>query len=367
MKIFIVAGEPSGDIHAAKLMNKLKSINPNIKFFGIGGKNMEQEGLKSIIPIEKISVVGFIEVIKRIKLFLYLEKQCQKIMLNENVDCFIPIDYPGFNFKIAKFAKQNNIPVFYYIAPQLWAWGKNRWKKLKNITTKLFVVFPFEEKYFLEKNIETKYIGHPLFQNPIFSEQSDNNRDSNLIAFFSGSRNHEVTKNLNLFIETAKIIHQSNPNLTFGFATSDNVNPKIFNVLENHNFKYQLFSNSYELMQKAIFGIVKVGTSTLEAALLNMNMLVAYRTSFTHYWIGKKIIKLNYIALPNILANKEIVPEYIQGLASPKILADAVLDFISNPEKCDKQKKEYANIRAILVDSKTDIAEEILKDISKNK
>jgi lipid-A-disaccharide synthase len=363
MKIFIIAGEPSGDIHASKLMNELKSIIPDIEFFGIGGKNMEKEGLKSIIPIEKISVVGFIEVVKRIKLFLNLKKRCQKIMLSEKVDCFIPVDYPGFNIKLAKFAKRNNIPVFYYIAPQFWAWGKNRWKKLQNITTKLFVVFPFEEKYFLEKKIDAKYVGHPLFQNPIFIKQNEHIRDNSLIAFFPGSRNHEVSKNLKLFIETAKIINQINPSLTFGFAVSNNVNVKIFNVLKSYNFEYKLFNNSYELMQTAKFGVVKVGTTTLEAALLNMNMLVAYKVSLTHYWIGKKLINLNYISLPNILANKEIVPEYIQNFACPQIIAPAVLDFISDLDKCKKQREEYTKIRKLLVDSNTNIVEEIFKCI----
>ncbi|MCL2039008.1 MAG: lipid-A-disaccharide synthase [Bacteroidetes bacterium] len=365
MKIFIVAGEPSGDIHAAKLMNKLKEINPNISFFGIGGKNMEQEGLKSIIPIEKISVVGFVEVIKKLLLFLKLKKQCQQIMLKENVDCFIPVDYPGFNIKLSKFAKQNNIPVFYYIAPQVWAWGKRRWQKMQNIITKLFVVFPFEEKYFLERNIDAKYVGHPLLLNPIFNAKKElelqYNSENNLIAFFPGSRNHEVIKNISLFAKTAQIIHKTNPNFKFGFAVSDNVNANIFDILKKYNFSYKLFNNSNELMLKARFGIVKVGTTTLEAALLNMNMLVAYKTTFTHYWIGKKLINLNFVALPNILANKEIVTEYIQKFATPKILSDAVLDFISDEHKCNKQKEEYDNIKKILIDSKTNIAEEILK------
>ena len=360
MKIFIVAGEPSGDIHAAKLMNKLKSIKTDIQFFGIGGKNMEQEGLKSIIPMEQISVVGFVEVIKKIKLFLNLKKQCQKIMLEKNVDCFIPIDYPGFNIKLAKFSKQNNIPVFYYIAPQIWAWGKNRWKKLQNITTKLFAVFPFEEKYFLDRGIDARYVGHPLLENPIFNQQEETYRIDNLIAFFPGSRNQEVSKNLNLFVETAKILHQKKPNLIFGFAISDNVNCKIFDILKKSNFKYELFDNSYELMQKAKFGVVKVGTTTLEATLLNMNMLAVYKTSLTHYWIGKKLIALNHIALPNILADEEIIPEYIQKSANPDVIADAVLDFITDTAKCDKQKEKYARIREILVDSKYDIANEIV-------
>jgi lipid-A-disaccharide synthase len=243
---------------------------------------------------------------------------------------------------------------------------------MQNIITKLFVVFPFAEKYFLERNIDAKYVGHPLLLNPIFNEKMSNNdlqpaqnlKDNNLIAFFPGSRNHEVIKNITLFVKTAQIIHQKNPNFKFGFAVSNSINPNIFNVLKKYNFNYELFYNSNELMLKARFGIAKVGTTTLEAALLNMNMVVAYKTSFTHYWIAKKLINLNFVALPNILANKEIVPEYIQKFINPKILAESVLDFMLDENKCNKQKEEYANIKKILIDSKTNIAEEILKYIS---
>ena len=361
LKIFIVAGEPSGDIHAALLIRKLKELNPNIEFFGIGGKMMQAEGFNSIVPIEEISVIGFVEILKKINFFLKLKKKCEKIIISEKIDCFIPVDYPGFNLKLAKFATSKNIPVYYYIAPQLWAWGKNRWKKLdgiinnKNVASKLLVVFPFEKDFFQSKNIDATFVGHPLLDNPIFDysnvQQNEKNRENNLISFFAGSRNQEVANNLLLFVNVAKILSMKNPNLKFGFAISSNVNENNFDILKEMNINYELYKNSNELMLKSKIGIVKAGTSTLEAALLNMNMIVAYKTSKSHYLLGKKLINLNYISLPNILANKLIVPEFIQTDANPEKLSETIQEFLDNQEKCDLQKKEFLKIREILGNS----------------
>ena len=353
IKIFIVAGEPSGDLHGALLIKKLKELYTNIEFWGIGGKNMQAEGLNSLIPIEEISVIGFVEVLKKIFVFLKLEKKCKKILLENKIDCFIPIDYPGFNLKLAKFATSNNIPVYYYIAPQLWAWGKNRWKKLKNITTELLVVLPFEEDYFRSKGINATFVGHPLLDNPKFKffDETNNIRENNLIAFFAGSRKQEIFNNLPFFAETAMVLAKNNPELKFGFAVSSNVNESDFDLLKQKNINYQLFDNSNELMLKSKIGVVKAGTSTLEAALLEMNTVVAYKTSKSHYWLGKKLINLDYIALPNILANKKIVPEFIQTDANPEKLAAALLEFLTNDDKCKMQKNEFQKIRKLLGNS----------------
>jgi lipid-A-disaccharide synthase len=297
-------------------------------------------------------VIGFVEVLKKMLLFLKLKKKCEKILSKQKIDCFIPIDYPGFNFKLAKFAVSKNIPVFYYIAPQLWAWGKNRWKKLKYIVSELLVVFPFEEKYFNSKNIKTTFVGHPLLDNPNFDYSNvianESLRQGNLISFFPGSREQEVTNNLELFANVAKILSLKNPEFEFGFAVSPNISQNNFEVLKKMNINYKLFSSSNELMLKSKIGIVKAGTSTLEAALLNMNMIVAYKTSKSHFWLGKKLINIGFIALPNILANKRIIPEFIQTDANPAELAAEIQSFYHSNEKCDLQKNEYFNIRQIL-------------------
>jgi lipid-A-disaccharide synthase len=172
-----------------------------------------------------------------------------------------------------------------------------------------------------------------------------------LISFFAGSRNQEIANNLQLFANAAKILSKQNPNLKFGFAVSSNVNENNFDILQKMNINYELYKNSNELMLKSKIGIVKAGTSTLEAALLNMNMIVAYKTSKSHYWLGKKLINLDYISLPNILRNKLVVPEFIQTDANPEKLSKTIQEFLNNQEKCDLQKQEFLKIREILGNS----------------
>jgi lipid-A-disaccharide synthase len=344
--IFIVAGEPSGDLHAAKLMQSLKELQPNIHFYGIGGKMMEAEGLHSLIPMEKISVIGIVEVVKHIFTFLKLNKQCKQIMQEKNIDCFIPVDYPGFNIKLARFAISNGIPVYYYIAPQLWAWGKNRWKKLKNAVTKLLVVFPFEEKYFQKHSINAKFVGHPLLDR--LHNVNANERSSNIVAFFPGSRTQEVKHNLPLLIDTIKEISDRCSTLTFVFAVSPNVNEETFDILKDAGIRYELNSNAYDLMKKAAVGIVKVGTTALEAAICGMPMIVAYKTSASHYWFGKRVINLDYITLPNILLNRKVVDEYIQQDATPQKLALGVIDILNDEHKRKQQLEDFATIRQML-------------------
>lgn len=349
LKIMIIAGEPSGDIHGALLMKQIKLLYNNVEFIGIGGEKMIQEGLKSIIDISKIAVVGFIEVIKQYRVFSKLLKKCKKLLLTESIDCFIPIDYPGFNIKIAKYAYDIEIPVYYYIAPQLWAWGKNRYKKLQEVITKLLVVFPFEEHFFNQRGINATFIGHPLLDNPIFNLPSKNFEEKeNIIAFFPGSRRQELKKNLELFINTADLLNENLNNYSFEFAVSSNLSPDDFSMLKFYNFNYKLVNNSIDLMRRAKIGVVKTGTTTLEASLLGLNMVMAYKASLSHYILGKYLVNLDYLSLPNILLNKEIIPECIQKQATPKRIAQNVLNLLNNHDLCTKQQQEFNKIREIL-------------------
>ena len=353
MKVFIFAGEPSGDLHASKLMQSLKEYNTDIKFFGVGGSLMEAQGLMSLIPLEQIAVVGFSEVLKRYGLFRRLLRRCKEVMIKEKVDCFIAVDYPGFNLRLASFAKKSGIPVYYYIAPQVWAWGKNRWKKIKEIVSELFVVFPFEVEFFAEKGIKTHFVGHPLLDNPTFDidnvKEAEKCRDNNLVAFFPGSRKQEIKNNLALFVEVANEMQKKDPNLHFGFSVHSNIDRKVFEeYLHKCDFKFTFFDNPHELMLKARIGIVKIGTSTLEAALLNMNMIAVYKASLTHYIIGKRVINLPHIALPNIIAGKKIVPELIQQHANPVNIVAEVMNYITSEGLCLEQKNMYSQVRSVL-------------------
>lgn len=350
-RIFIVAGDPSGDIHASKLMFALKSKLQDIEFIGIGGKEMTSAGLNSIAPIEQMSVVGFWEVVKKYKFFKNILNECIAFIQKEKIDAFIPIDYPGFNLRLSKKAKENNIPVIYYIAPQLWAWGKNRAKKIVGNTDLLLTVFPFEKEYFSQFDINTKYVGHPLLDNPLFEKDTPKyDERENLIALLPGSREQEITQHLPVMEEIVNLLIKDIPDFKVGVAVSNKASKEIFSkyILKNKN--WILFDNSLELMLKAKVGIVKTGTSNLEAALCGMPFVMIYKTSSLTYYLSKRLINLQYISLVNILLNQNVISEYIQNDINIDKMNKELQDFIINKEKFNELQKQFLLVRNILGD-----------------
>jgi len=341
--IFIVAGDQSGDSHAAKLMKELSLINPEITFIGIGGNEMTKAGLESIVPLSEISVVGFWEVAKRYFYFKQLIKKCQQILLSRAIDCFIPVDYPGFNIRLATFAKKNKIPVYYFIAPQLWAWGKSRARKLASAVDKLFVVFPFEVEYFNKFGIKTTFVGHPLLDKEIFSQEFE--RESR-IALFPGSRLQEIRNHIPIMKKTIEIIKKKLPDFKVGIAISPIINQNIYKEMIPSN--WEVFTDSQLLMKTSAIGIVKTGTSTLEAALCQLPFVMMYKTSFISYNLGKYLIKLPFVCLVNILLNKRVVPELIQKDAEPNTIARLVMELIFNKSKTLGMIQDFTQLRVKL-------------------
>ncbi|MDC1068808.1 lipid-A-disaccharide synthase [Candidatus Kapabacteria bacterium] len=339
IKIFISAGEPSGDKHAAKLMRAIKASFEDVSFIGIGGEEMEAEGLKSIISIKDISVVGFWEVAKNYRMFSKLINQCKDILRIEKPDLFIPVDYPGFNIRLAKYAKSINIKVAYYIAPQLWAWGRNRANKLRSSVDKLLVVFPFEERFFKSFDIDTTFVGHPLMEDQAFKNLPK--KDKKLIALMPGSRTQEIKNHLKLFLDVTLEFDSS---YRFGLAKSKNVSDEHFKIVENYK-NIEIWEDSRELMKNAVYGVVKTGTSNLEAALCEMPFSMVYKTSFLTYQLAKQLINLDYISLVNILANKLVVPELIQSNASSKIIAKSIKNNLENIDNYKFITSEFEKIK----------------------
>lgn len=303
-------------------MNELKNLDSEIKFFGIGGEKMINEGLTSLISLNEISVVGFWEVAKKYSFFKELILRVQKEIIEKEIDLFIAVDYPGFNQRIASFAKGLGIPVVWYIAPQLWAWGANRAKKFAQIIDELLVVFPFEKEFFENFGLKTHFVGHPLLDIHEFSQESDNSNRKNQILFMPGSRIQELKKHLPIILNVNKIIKE---NLT-DFHSVISVPPTLSKSIHQDsnklaNIEVSLDSKKSMLESKA--GIIKSGTSNLEACLSNLPFLMFYKTSGITYLLGKKLVNLEFLSLVNILAKKNVVAELIQKDASPeKIFAE---------------------------------------------
>lgn len=380
--IFILAGEPSGDIHGANLMQDLKNLIPNINFIGIGGKNMQNEGLNSTVDIQEISVVGFSAVAKKYFFFKRLQKTCKHLLISQKIDLFLPIDYPGFNISLAKFAKSKNIPVYYYIAPQLWAWWSSRAKKLKGAVDKLLVILPFESDFFKTYGISAEYVGNPLldekiFQQPIkkFSERE------NIIAFFPGSREEEVRRNLIALTPLLLSIEKYLKQFQIVIAVSKNINKQVYlKHFTSINFKNYLFTdNSRELMQKAKFGIIKTGTTTLEAGLLGLPFIMFYKASKTNYLIGKNLLNLSSVSLVNIILDKvvkqkkvffenelsfnkqHLITEYVQTLDLQKIIEEINLIAIDENNFNIFQKELFVVNKVLVRNSETKKPAEIIQ------
>jgi lipid-A-disaccharide synthase len=361
---FIVAGEPSGDAHAARLMRAIKRRLPNARFSGIGGEAMEREaGFRSIVPLSEISVVGFWEVAKRYGMFQRLLRKAAAMLASGEFAAFIPVDYPGFNMRLAAFAKRYRVPVLWYIAPQLWAWGENRAEGLKRVVDELMVVFPFEEEFFRSHGIKTHFVGHPLMENKTIAREvlplqerveSGGIRE---IALLPGSREQELSANAGVMLAAAALLHTQIPNLRFTLAAAPQLGTggyeRIVEGAETlYGIKLGIETDSRDLLRRARAGIVKTGTSTLEAALCGMPHTMMYRTSWLSYRLAKRVVRLTHIALPNILAEKElhlppIIRECIQQDAKPEVLAQELMRLLDDDE-VQPMLESFAAIRSRL-------------------
>ena len=346
-RFFISAGDPSGDIHSARLIKKLKEKLPDSTFLGLGGNESKTQGLETLVPLEQISIVGFWEVAKKYFFFKKLLNQCKNILSSNTIDCFIAVDYPGFNIPLANFAKKKGIPVFYYIAPQLWAWGKSRAKKLSNSIDLLLNVFPFEISFFSQYSINCKFVGHPLIDDPAFRSFNTIEHREKRIAFLPGSRRQEVEKHLPIFADVSKLINNKYPDFEIGIAQSPFVNKAIYKDYIN-SCGWHLWNDSRRLMQTSIAGVIKTGTSNLEAALCGLPFVMVYKASPISYFLGKRLLDLPFVSLPNILLNKEIVKEFIQNSFTPTNIIAELGKIIEDHQYWHSIQASFLEIRYML-------------------
>lgn len=345
IRVFISAGEPSGDLHAAKLMKELKVLFGDVQFFGLGGAKMTEQGLRPIVPMSDISVVGFWEVARKYSFFRKLLQTCADILISEKIDLFIPVDYPGFNMILAGRAKSAGIRVAYYIAPQLWAWGESRARKLANSADKLLVVFPFEKEFFAKYGIDTEFVGHPLLDEKEFSDNvKPYHERQKQILLMPGSRRQEVKRHCELLEKAFSYAPSSIKEFNIVMAVSPNLEKRIVDDIKARNPGWNYSSNTRELIANSLCGVIKTGTSTLEAALLGLPFAMIYKASFVSYIIGKSRLKLPYVALPNILAGKLIIRELIQKDANTKNIINEV-EKISDRNEFDRIQGEFSVVR----------------------
>jgi lipid-A-disaccharide synthase len=354
--LLIIAGETSGDLHGASLIRELRKLDLNISIAGIGGNRMKAEGMELLFHLRQMSFLGLIEIIRHIPFVKKVQAELIKEVKKRDIKTAVLIDYPGFNLSIAQKLKKLGVSIIYFISPQVWAWGAGRIKKIKRLVDKMLVILPFEENLFKENSIDAEFIGHPLL------EQMDNYRFLHRDEFFNkfsldktreillllpGSRQQEVKK---IFPEAMcaadKLAKEFN--LQVIIACSEDIDDKIFSGLTQLSDYKVIKGYTYDLYKQSRFGIIKSGTSTLEAGLLGLPMLIVYSTHPLTFYIGKKVVKIDRIGLVNIVAEEMIVPELLQKEANKEKIYETAKSILADKLKYETIKNKLSYLKGKL-------------------
>jgi len=353
-KIMIIAGEASGDLHGSSLVRELLKINSDLEIFGIGGDKMKTQGVELIFHIDRLSFMGFFEVIKNLSFVRKVMKTMVSVTEARRPHLAILIDYPGFNLRFAKKVKKLGIPVAYYISPQVWAWGGNRVKKMQNSIDKMLVILPFEKEIYKRFNISCEFVGHPLLEvtRPIlsledFQKKFDLRKNESVIGLLPGSRWQEVGKILPVMLESTKILEARVKNLKVLLGLAPTIKrEKLENLLAQANLGAKIVENlTYDLMRYADLLLIASGSATLECAILGTPFLVLYKTSLWTYLVAKSLISIPNIALANVVAGKRIVPEFVQSQAVPNQIAEEMYEILSDKNRYRAIQNELRKVK----------------------
>ncbi|ATN08190.1 lipid-A-disaccharide synthase [Pseudomonas sp. FDAARGOS_380] len=341
LRIALVAGEASGDILGAGLMRALKAQHPAVEFIGVGGPLMQAEGLSSYFPMERLSVMGLVEVLGRLRELLARRKLLIKTLIEEKPDVFIGIDAPDFTLNIELKLRQAGIKTVHYVSPSVWAWRQKRVLKIREGCDLMLTLLPFEARFYEEKGVPVRFVGHTLADAiPLQADRAAARAelglpDGPLVALMPGSRGGEVGRLGALFFDAAELLQAQKPGIRFVLpCASPQRRVQIETLLEGRNLPLTLLDGQSHLALAACDAVlIASGTATLEALLYKRPMVVAYRLAPLTFWILKRMVKSPYISLPNLLAQRLLVPELLQDDATPEALAKTLLPLIDGGEE----------------------------------
>lgn len=357
-KIFIVAGESSGDMHAASLINEIRKIKPGIMFQGIGGNEMKNAGAELLFELKDVNYIGFSSVLKNYSKIKFIFNACIDKIKDSKPAAVILVDYPGFNLKLIKsISKFYEGKIIYYISPQLWAWHKSRIKIIKKYVDLMIVVFPFEVDFYEKEGIRSEFGGHPLVKriNTFLKNHSREESKKKIISLLPGSRKDEIERMLPVLLLASDLLKEKidcdvnvlcSPNFDRSYF-KDFIKGRNVNLIyddTNSNLNYKAILNSD-------FIITKSGTSTIECALIGTPFCVVYKTGRLNYAIGKRLIKVKNIAMVNILLGKEAVKEFIQDEMTPEKIFDEGKKILTDKAYSDKMKSDFEKLRNILTEN----------------
>ena len=358
-KIFIVTGEPSGDKLATTVISKLIKINPNIEFSCVGGSHLGSLGIKSIFDLNEITYLGFTSVLFNIfKIRNRINKTVEEI-IKFNPDILFTVDSPDFTLRVAERVKKidNNIQTIHYVAPQIWIWREGRVKKFKKFIDHILLLFDFEKKYFDKENILNTFVGHPLLEQNTRSKidlSSLINKDKKIISIFAGSRKSETNVLLPILSDFIKLMNKKFDYYSFVFHATDENRELIVNFIKNNNLRNsQVISDENiksQILSSSIFAVAKSGTISLEICNANIPSIIIYKINMINYWIMKFLVKVKFANIINIINNKEVIPELLQGECNAKEIFNSVSYLLGHPDLLNSQleniKKTLKNIKS---------------------
>jgi len=353
--ILIVAGEASGDLHGSQLVRAMKLEQPGLSFYGVGGGKLKEAGVDLWADVADMAVVGLTEVVPKLRMILTVMNRLKKSMRSLKPDLVILIDYPDFNLPLARSAKKNGIPVFYYISPQVWAWRKGRIKTISRVVDRMAVILPFEEAIYRQAGVDASFVGHPLLD----VAHATHSRSETLqrfglqenvttVALLPGSRKGEVSRLLPDMLKAARILTEKISPVQFLLPVADTLDVSWMSALiagANSPEIRLVQGATYDAVAAADVAIVVSGTATLETALLGTPLIVIYSVSALTYMIGRMLISVEHIGLVNIVAGKSVAPELIQHEANPERIAAEVLKILNDAERRKVMQEELSRLR----------------------
>ena len=376
--IFLIAGEPSGDGRGAELVRALKKEKPHLSFEGLGGPKMKEAGVKLLDDLTSLSAIGFGDVLRKYFQIREIFYKALKYVNDLKPSCIVLIDYPGFNLRFAKKINKK-FPVLYYVSPQIWAWGKRRIHTIRRVVHHMMVLFRFEESMYREAGIPVTWVGHPIVE-PESTHKSKSeikkefqfSEDEKIISLLPGSREAEVRRILPIALETASILSPKLPKVSFLLSESSNVPEDLYNsILDRFQGKIRIHrarDRMHDILTVSDFAIVASGTATLETALSLTPFVILYKAAWSTYFLGKRLIRIPFIGMVNIIGGKKIISEYIQENAVPEKIVAEVLRILKDEVLRSNMLRELARVKEKLgpPGASQRAAETILKILSEH-
>ncbi len=353
-KVMIVAGEASGDLHGSNLVRTVRTMAPHLSFYGAGGPKMKSAGVETIVDSAELSVVGIWEVLPSLGKILSALTLLKKRLEEDRPSLLILIDFPDFNLMVAKHAKRFGVPVLYYISPQVWAWRKGRVKKIARLVDRMAVVFPFEVPIYQREGVKVTFVGHPLLDavkfagdTPEIMERLGVDRKKRVIGLLPGSRGREVRSLLPPMLEAAEIMASRSPEFEFILPLAPTMaGEQVEELLSRYNVEVRIVEGmTYDVMKVSDMIFAASGTATLEAAIVGTPMVVVYRVSPLSYMLGRMLIDMAHISLPNIVAGRRIVPELIQDEANPGRMVEEAFAILFGKGRAEEMRKDLMDVR----------------------